>query len=204
LQQHFLAILPRIEDHAQFSFHHLKCPGRRADAIAEPVAISWKWFLRLNEQGKDVNSFVSTLARFAVRHIRSGRKLCGQEMAKEALSRLTQHRHSFKVESLATSTRRSHESIYADPHGQEQMDVVEERLKDNTQSPVPEQAAFRIDYPAWLCQLGPRNREVAQDMALEHSTLALARLHKVTPARISQLRRQFHQDWQRFHGECLA
>jgi hypothetical protein len=204
LQQHFLAILPRIENHAEFSFHHLKCPGRRADAIAETIAISWKWFLRLNEQGKDVNAFVSTLARFAVRHVRCGRKLCGQEKAKEALSRLAQYRHNFRVEPLPLSTRRSHERIHADPHGQEEMDVMEERLKDNTQSPVPEQAAFRIDYPAWLRQLGPRNREVAQDMALEHSTLELARRHRVTPARISQLRRQFHLDWQRFHGQEMV
>jgi hypothetical protein len=69
---------------------------------------------------------------------------------------------------------------------------------------VPEEAAFRIDSPAWLSQIGPRNREVAQDMVLEHSTLDLARRHRVTPARISQLRRQFHQDWRRFHGEQMA
>ena len=31
-------------------------------------------------------------------------------------------------------------------------------LKDNTVTPPPDQAAFRIDYPAWLAHLGARNR----------------------------------------------
>jgi hypothetical protein len=41
-------------------------------------------------------------------------------------------------------------------------------------------------------------------MAREHSTLELAHRHKVTPARISLMRRQFHEDWLRFHGDHLA
>jgi hypothetical protein len=96
---------------------------------------------------------------------------------------------------------RSHEALYADPHGQDVVDAFEERLQDNTHSPVPDQAAFRIDYPAWLAQLGQRNRAIAEDMALDHSTMELAVKHQVSPGRISQLRRELHQDWRRFHGE---
>jgi hypothetical protein len=70
LQQQFLAILPRIELHARISFRYLPCPGKREDAIAEVVAISWKWFLRATEDGKDVNEFASAIATFAVRHVR--------------------------------------------------------------------------------------------------------------------------------------
>src|SRR5437763_1531536 len=84
--------------------------------------------------------------------------------------------------------------IYADPHGQDGMDAMEERLKNNTRSPVPDQAAFRIDYPAWLCQLGARNREIAKDMTLNLGTLELANRHKMSPGRISQLRREFQLD----------
>ena len=47
------------------------------------------------------------------------------------------------------------------------MDAMEERLRDNTQSPVADQAAFRIDYLEWLLQLGARNSKIAKDMALE-------------------------------------
>jgi hypothetical protein len=38
-------------------------------------------------------------------------------------------------------------------------------------------------------------------MALDHGTQELAERHKVSSGRISQLRREFHSDWRRFHGE---
>src|SRR3954471_16687851 len=84
LHAHFLAILPRIETHARIYFRHVRCPGQRDDAIAETIAVCWRWFLRLAEQGKDVNLFVSALATYAVRHVRSGRRLCGQLKSKDA------------------------------------------------------------------------------------------------------------------------
>jgi hypothetical protein len=201
LHAHFLQILPRIEEHAQIRFGFLRCPGRRDDAIAEVVALAWKWFLRLIEQGKDVNQFVSVLADYAVRHVRCGRRLCGQEKAKDVMSSRAQRNKGFSVESLNRSTRRNLEDLLGDPHAQDAIDVFEERLKDNTQSPVPEQAAFRIDYPLWLSQLGKRNREIAEDMALDLGTFELADKHKISAGRISQLRRELHLDWKRFHGE---
>jgi hypothetical protein len=197
----FLLILPRVETHAQIHFRHVKCPGRRADALAEVIALSWKWYVRVISQGKDATEFVSTLADYAVRHVRSGRRLCGQERAKDVLSALAQQRHNFKVEMLIPTTRRSHESIYSDPHGQDHMDAFEQRLRDNTVTPPPDAAAFRIDYPAWVAQLEPRNREIVRNMALDHGTNELAARHRVSAARISQMRREFHLDWQRFHGE---
>jgi hypothetical protein len=201
LHAHFLQILPRIEAHAQIRFTFLRCPGRRDDAVAEVVALAWKWFLRLVEQGKQVDEFVSVLADFAVRHVRCGRRLCGQERAKDVMSSRAQRSKSFSVEPLNGSTRRCLEDLLGDPHGQGLIDAFEERLKDNTVSPVPVQAAFRIDYPAWLSQLGARNRAIAEDMALELGTFELADKHKISAGRISQLRRELHADWRRFHGE---
>jgi hypothetical protein len=202
LQQHFLAILPRIQTHAQIQFRFLKCPGKRADAIAEVIALAWKWFLRLVEQGKDIDEFVSVLADFAVRHVRAGRRLCGQQKSKDALSPVA-YRRGIRVEALPCCTRRCRADLYSDPHGQDHLDAFEERLRDNTRSPVPDQAAFRIDYPAWLLRLGQRQREIAQDLAQDHSTGELAHRHKLSPGRISQMRRELHLDWQRFHGETL-
>jgi hypothetical protein len=201
LHHHFLVILPRIEAHAQVYFRFLKCPGRRADAIAETVAVAWRWYLRITEQGKDVTEFVTTLATYAVRHVRSGRRLCGAERAKDVLSKLAQQRHNFKVEPLSCSTRRSYENFHADPHGQDLMDAYEERLRDSTVTPPPDAAAFRIDYPAWLAQLGPRNRAIIADMVLDLGTCELAQKHKVSAGRISQMRREFYLDWRRFHRE---
>jgi hypothetical protein len=201
LHAEFLAILPRIETHALIFFRHLRCPGRRADAIQETIAISWRWFLRIKEKDKDVTEFVSTLASYAVRHVRSGRRLCGQEKSKDVLSPLAQHKHRFCVEHLAGSTRCDYEALYADRHGQDELDAYEERLRDNTQSPVADHAAFRIDYPAWLSQLGQRSREIVADMTLDLGTGELALKHRVSQGRISQMRREFYHDWRRFHRE---
>jgi hypothetical protein len=202
LQTHFLQILPRIETHAQVRFGFLRCPGRRDDAIAETIAVAWRWFRRLVEQGKDVDNFVMVLADYAVRHVRNGRKLCGQEKARDVLSSRAQRLKGFTLERLPSSLLRIHNALYSDPHARDLVDTFEERLRDKTQSPVPDQATFRIDYPAWLSQLGQRNREIAEDMALDHGTQELAERHKVSPGCISQLPRELHADYRRFHGEA--
>lgn len=192
LHNRFLAILPRIETHAQIQFRHLGCPGKRDDAIAEVIALCWRWFLRIEEQDKDVNEFVSTLADYAVRHVRSGRYLCGQEDSKDVLSPLAQRRKSFAVQALPRYDT-----------GTEDNQALE-ALRDNTRTPPDDQAAFRIDFPRWICQLGQRNRRIAEDMMLNESTQDLAVKHKVTQGRISQLRREFHEDWSRFCGDELV
>jgi hypothetical protein len=198
---HFLAILPRIETHARIRFRYLRCPGRRDDAIAEVIAVCWKWFLRLDEQDKDIDGFVTAFADYAVRHVRSGRRLCGQVKSRDVCSPTAQRQHAFGVESLDCSTRRDFGALYADPRGQDYQDAYEDRLKDNTTTPVPEQVMFRIEFPRWLSRLGRRKREIAEDMTLELGTFQLADKHKVSPGRISQLRREFHTDWQLFCGE---
>jgi hypothetical protein len=204
LHAHFLSLLPRIQTHARIRFHHLRCPGRRDDAVAEVVAIAWKWYLRLLQQGKDIDGFVTAFADYAVRHVRSGRGLCGHVKSQDVCSPSAQRRHDFEVEALDCSTRRDFGAFYADPQGQDYQDAYEDRLKDNSVTTPADQAAFRIDYPAWLTRLGVRNREIAEDMTLELGTLELADKHRVSPGRISQLRREFHADWQHFCGEPVA
>src|SRR4051812_40873880 len=90
LHARFLALVPRIELHGRVYFRHVKCPQKRADAIAEMVALCWKWFVRLALQGKDASQFPSALARFAACAVHSGRRLCGQEKSKDVLSPVAQ------------------------------------------------------------------------------------------------------------------
>jgi hypothetical protein len=184
----FLSILPRIETHALIVFRHLKCPHRLADCVQETVSLAWKWFVRLAAKGKDARQFPSALATYAAKAVKSGRRVCGQEKGKDVLSPLAQQRRGFAVASLP---RRS--TLSGNP--------LSEALTDNTRSPVPEQVHFRIDFPEWLVQLGDRNRRIAEDMALGHRTQDLAGMHKVTAARISQLRGEFHDGWARYCGD---
>jgi len=201
LHSAFVTILPRIETHARIYFRGLKCPSRRDEAVQETLALAWKWFLRLIEKGKDPRSFPAVFASFAARAVKCGRRVCGQEKGKDVMSQLAQQRHEFTVEQLPISTATSQEERYAAIHGQQHQDVFEERLRDNTQTPVPEQVAFRIDFPAWLMTLTARERRLIREMAQNERTLDLSNRFEVSPARISQLRKELHDDWTRFCEE---
>ena len=141
------------------------------------------------------------LASYAARAVRCGRRVCGQEKGKDVMSSLAQQRHGFGVEALPASLLSSFEERYTAARGQNQQDAFEERLRDNSQTPVPDQVCFRIDFPAWLTTLTARERRLVHDMANNERTLDLSRRFELSPARISQLRRELHNDWRRFCGE---
>ena len=82
----FLQILPRIERHGRVYFRHLKCAHRKADAVAEMVALAWQWYLRLVSRGKDPSQFAAAIATFAARQVRCGRRLGGREKSNDVLS----------------------------------------------------------------------------------------------------------------------
>lgn len=187
LHSRFLTILPRIELHGRVYFRHLRCPHARQDAVQEMVALSWKWFVRLAQRGKDARRFPSALATFAARAVNSGRRLCGHERARDVLSPVAQNVKGFAVRALPGA-----EALSSNP--------LSEALIDNTKSPVDEQVCFRLDFPRWLASLGSRHRSMVEDMALGHRTQDLARTYKVSAARVSQLRRHFREDWLRFCG----
>jgi hypothetical protein len=188
LHARFLTILPRIELHGQVVFRGVRCPLRKDDHLAEMVALAWQWFVRLAWRGKDATRFPAVLASYAARAVKKGRRLCGQEKGQDVLSPRAQQRRGFAVCPLPQlSTLSGHR--------------LSEALLAHTQSPVPEQVCFRCDFPAWLASLSPRNRQIAQDLALGHQTQHLAQLYGLTEARISQLRREFHRDWRRFTGD---
>jgi hypothetical protein len=197
----FLAILPRITEHGRVYFRHLKCSHAKEEALAEMRALAWLWFLRLAERGKDATRFVSALAMYAARAVQSGRRVCGHERKQEVLSPVARRLRGFAIEALPQATSTSHERLYASPHGQERLDAFEERLRDNTQTPPDEQAAFRIDFPAWRLTHSERDRRLIDALMLGGRTKEVSRLFGLSPGRISQKRRQFLQDWRRFCDE---
>jgi hypothetical protein len=201
LHLQFLTIVPRIEAHGRVYFRHLRCPHRREEAVAEMAAICWRWFVRLVKQGKDPTQFPSALATFAARAVRAGRRLTRMERTKDVLSPRAQRLHGFKVESLPLSTRSSHEHLYSTPYGQRRQDAFEDRLRDNTITPVPEQVQFRIDFPAWLATLTGRERRLIRAMSRNERTLDLSKQFDVSPGRISQMRKEFREGWMRFCGD---
>jgi len=102
-----------------------------------------------------------------------GRRIGSPNSTTDALSPQAQGKRGFKVEPLLTSCGVARDHIYSTADRRRHIEF-EERLQDNTRSPVPVQAAFRIDFPDFLGGLGRRDRELARFLALGHSGQAAA------------------------------
>jgi hypothetical protein len=202
LHARFNTLLPKIELHGRIYFRHVRCPHRKAELLQDMRSLAWKWLLRLNEQDKDVSQFVTGFITLLARAVNSGRRITGLAKATDAMNPMTQKRHAFTVEALPTSFSTGQENLYSKPNGQELDDTFEERLRDNTQTPIPDQAAFRIDWPAWVKTRSHRDRQIIHDLMAGERTLDVSRKYGISAGRVSQLRQEFHDDWQRFHGEA--
>ncbi|MCE9564151.1 MAG: hypothetical protein K8U57_19075 [Planctomycetes bacterium] len=178
IQHAFVAIMPRVVRHARITFRQLACADSRENAIAETVALAWKWFARLVQQGRHPEEFVSVIAAYAARAVKSGRRLCGQEKAKDVLSPLAQTRQGFLVSPFPKVS-----TLAANP--------FDEALQDNTQTPVPDQVSFRLDFPAWLSTRTERDRAIIGELMVGERTLDVSRKCQVSAARISQFRREY-------------
>ncbi len=188
LHRRFLSILDKIVRHARVYFRHVKCWHTKEDRIQETVDLAWHWFQRLADRGKDARQFPTVLASYAAKAVKSGRRLCGQLKSKDVLSELAQQRHNFYVGKLPDFSTESTNPLM-------------EALTDNTQTPVDDQVAFRIDFPAWLQTLTPRERRILKAMMHNERTKDLSQQFELSQGRISQMRRQFKEDWNRFTGE---
>src|SRR5260370_11202311 len=114
-------------------------------------------------RGKDPAQFPGAFAALVARAVASGRRLSGMEKANDVMSSRA-HFRGVIVERLPSSTRNSFEALLM-PGGQKLQDALEERLRDNTFTPVPDQVAFRIDWPAFYATLPDRDRKLADFLA---------------------------------------
>jgi hypothetical protein len=184
LQAGFLAILPRVRRHAAVYFSDVACPGKRADAIAETVAIAWQSFVELARRGRDARRFASALASYAARNVRCGRWLCGAERPRDALSARAQRLHSFTLSPLP------------------EFDGYGHALVDNAAAAVPDQVQLRLDYAAWRRRWDDRDRRILDGLAQDERVAVLAQQLGLTRARVYQLREEYAADWARFYGEA--
>lgn len=184
-EKEFLIALPRIERHAQISFRSTRCHCTREDQIAEVIALAWKWWRRLRRRGKNPNRFVAMIATFAVRSVRSGRRLVRSASALCPLSPVCQQRHQVRVQTIPC-----HSSLRGGP--------LWEALRDIPSCDPAEQAAFRLDFPAWLASFDLRHREIILLLAAgEHTRDVAAHLGR-SQGRVSQLRAEYQASWLAF------
>jgi hypothetical protein len=109
----------------------------------------------------------------------------------DVMSRVARRRRGFRLERLKEHGR------YDEPEWQD-------ALQDNTQTPVADAVAFRIDFPEWLASQSERDRRLIEEMAVGERGTRLARKYGVSEGRIAQKRREYRQGWERFCGEPVA
>lgn len=182
-------MLPSIVAYARTAFRHLG-PEARQDAVEETVANALVAFVHLVQLQKADIAYPTVLARFAVAQIHDGRRVGNRLNVRDVLSPYAQRRKNLFVERL-------------DRYNNHEEQWLEAVVQDH-RTPVPDQAAFRCDFPTWLARLPRRDRKIAQALAVGGTTSEVANQFRVSPGRISQLRRELHQSWQEFHGEALA
>ena len=185
-QTAFLMILPRIQSQAWNAFQGLSFDLKQ-ELQSEVVGHCWKSFIRLFELGRHEDVSPMSLARFAIRAVRSGRRMGASLNINDVSSNYCQRRLGIRTTPFCM----------IDQNGEKWAEslIADERAR-------PDQLVMaRIDFSEWLQTLKPLHRKVAEHLSLGESTHSTARIFNLTPGRISQIRRLLEQSWLSFQTE---
>ena len=192
-QETFTAHLPAIDNAARYAFRRRRRQDRE-EALAEARAAAWSAWHGLIGKGKDPLAVgVTGIANNAIRYVRNGRRVGNTTCGRGAMDvfRKAQKARDFKVVSLDSNDQFIPGWLVG---------TWKEWLAcDNRVGPADE-AAFRLDFSAWLASLPEKKRWVAELLAEGHEPGLVARLVGVSPARVSQLRTELAESWESFHG----
>ncbi len=191
-QAGFLSLLPAIQTHARIQFRRLPAE-RREEAIREAIASACISYQLLAARGKLRVAHPGPLADFAVRHVRTGRHVGGhQDAARDVLSPVAHQRHGVRLRSI--------DQIQPGSHTRDWMALA---VADRNDS-IPDTAAFRIDFAQWLRSQSRRDRRIIRYLIRGDRTCEIAGRLKISPSRVSQLRRKYEQAWRMYQGEIAA
>ena len=185
-QTAFLMILPIRQSQAWNAFQGLPFDLKQ-ELQSEVVGHCWKSFIRLFELGRHEDVSPMSLARFAIRAVRSGRRMGASLNINDVSSNYCQRRLGIRTTPFCM----------IDQNGEKWAEslIADERAR-------PDQLVMaRIDFSEWLQTLKPLHRKVAEHLSLGESTHSTARIFNLTPGRISQIRRLLEQSWLSFQTE---
>jgi hypothetical protein len=151
----FLEMLPVIRKYADNAFQRLGTEGRE-DAVHEVIANALVAFVRLVQLGKADLAYPTVLARYGAAQVREGRRVGNRRRVSEVLAEYAQRKKGFVVESLDCFHKDSGQWL--------------EAIVEDPRTPVPDQVAFRIDFPAWLNSQTKRNRRIVEALAIGDTT----------------------------------
>jgi len=179
-------MLPQIVTYAKISFRHLK-PEARAEMVQEVVCNALKALVRLVRLKKIDIAYPSILARFGVKQARDGRKVGGSLNCLDVSSVYCQRLKGAVLERL---DQFDHEE-----------NAWQEVLVEDKHADASQIVQTKLDMSDWLDSLKRRDRRIAEFLANGETTKATARKFRVSAGRISQLRHELAEDWQRFIGD---
>jgi DNA-directed RNA polymerase sigma subunit (sigma70/sigma32) len=185
-QEGFLTLLPAIRKQVRYAFRRLPCL-ERSEAIQDAIANALVAYRRLAQLGRESLAFATPLARFAIKQVRTGRKVGGRLNVRDVMSLYCQRRKGVKVQPF----------VELDPRTGRWQDLL---VEDRHSSPA-DIAALKLEFQAWLCSLTPKKRAITQSLAGGESAGQVAKLFSVSAARVSQIRRELRTLWEQFQGE---
>jgi hypothetical protein len=191
----FEAALTRID--VCLRYHFRRGPrARRDEAIDDARSVTWVAWHGLLRRGKDpVAVGVTAIAANASRAVRKARAVAASRPGGRGAADV-QHPRARNATGLRVA---SFEEVPGSPPGAWQSWVA----PDRRYGPADE-AAFRVDFAAWLALLPARKRRAAELLAEGQGTGEVARLLGVTPGAVSQAREWLFRSWGRFQGEVDA
>ena len=142
---------------------------------------------RLVELGKQDVAYATPLAQYAIRQVRSGRRVGSKLNQRDVMSPANQRVYIERLDQYDTADGNWKEVVVEDRHA----------------TPA-DTAAARLDLAQWFRSLPRRNRRIAKVLAYGESTAAAAKQFGISPARVSQLRQELRQSWQALQGELAA
>lgn len=184
-QAAFLSLLPEIRRRLRWAFRDLHSEERE-EAVQEGICNCCLAFSRLCQLGRPEAATARSLCQFAAAHYRVGRRVGARMNARDVTSAYCQYKKGVRVQS--PDQLRQSGSAW------------EEMLVEDRSVTPADLAASRIDYSAWLKTLDRFRRRIAETLATGETTKRSARLFRISPARISQIRRELMDAWNRFHA----
>ena len=182
----FMQLEPVICRQARFAFRQLD-PEARAAAIQDVLVAALVAFVRLVELDKPHLAYPTVLARYGIAQFRCGRRAGSRLNVRDISSPYAQRKKKFVVERLDQFCAKQ--------------DVWREVLVEDKRATPADIAAVRIDFADWLKSLSRRLRRIANLLATGESTAVAAMKFRVSPGRISQIRRELEWSWMTFQAE---
>ncbi len=188
LHESFLEMLPAIERYARQAFRGHD-PVEREERVAAVVADAFVAFRRLTDLGRSELAYATPLARYAVRHVRSGRRVGSPLNKRDVLS--------------PANRRVVVEPLPRFPHGDgEWQEILVEDRRSETEP--RRQDARRAGRRPSGDDSGAKRRIAVVRLGDRGNTLATAKKFGLTAGRISQLRRELQASWRKLQGEPIV